>query len=134
MGEVPRDQGPPGGLRLPPSRRITRAREIQALLRSGKRKKTSHLDVFFLSSRRLGPRIGLVVPKHGRRVVDRNLLKRRVREVLRREVLPRLWRAEVPLDVLARARKVAYRTTYQQLRKELIKATEEICSGKPSLR
>ncbi len=121
--------GAPGGFRLPPSSRITRAPEIQALLRRGKRKKTSHLDVFFLSSQGPEPRVGLIVPKHRRRVVDRNRVKRRLREVGRREVLPRLRAAGMAVDVLVRVRKEAYETTYRQLRQELVGVTEELCSG-----
>ena len=84
------EAGTPGRFGLPPASRITRTRDIRALLRKGKRKKTSHLDVFFLSFGRALPRLGLVVPKHRHRVVDRNQVKRRLREIGRREVLPRM--------------------------------------------
>lgn len=128
MGEAHPHQGPSQRYRLPPSSRITRTRELRGLLRTGKKKKTSHVDVFFLSSGLPRSRVGVIVPKHGFRVVDRNLLKRRLREVLRREILPRLARAETPVDVLVRTRRTAYMTTYQQLRKELVQATEELWS------
>ena len=131
MGEAHPNQGPSQRYRLPPSSRITRTRELRGLLRKGSKKKTSHLDVFFLSSDRPCPRVGVIVPKYGYRVVDRNLLKRRLREILRREVLPRLTMAERPVDVLVRIRRAAYTTTYQQLRKELVQLTEESWS-KPS--
>jgi ribonuclease P protein component len=62
----------------------------------------------------------LVVPRHRRRIVDRNLLKRRLREVLRREVLPRLRNREPAVDVLIRARREAYDAGYGALRAELI--------------
>jgi ribonuclease P protein component len=121
--------GAPDGFRLPSSSRITRTREIREVLRSGRKKKTSHLDVFFLSSGVETPRIGLIVPKYGGRIVDRNRLKRRVREVVRREVLPRLKKADQCMDVLVRVRREAYRATYQQLRRELVQVCEQICSG-----
>ena len=95
MGLAHPTAGAPGRFRLPPASRITRTREIRALLRKGKRKKTSHLDVFFLSSESPEPRFGLIVPKHRFRVVDRNRVKRRIREIGRREVMPRLKQAGV---------------------------------------
>jgi ribonuclease P protein component len=49
-----------------------------------------------------------VVPKHHRRVVDRNRLKRRLREICRRELLPRFKDEGLHLDLLIRARKEAY--------------------------
>jgi ribonuclease P protein component len=129
MGGACPEVGAPSSFRLPPSSRITRPREIRETLRAGKKKKTSHLDVFFLSSGRTVPRVGLIVPKHGRRIVDRNRVKRRLREIVRKEVLPLLREAGVGLDVLVRARRESYRANYQQLRRELMEVTEELCSG-----
>jgi ribonuclease P protein component len=62
----------------------------------------------------------LVVPRHRRRIVERNLLKRRLREVLRIEVLPRLRNQSAAVDVLVRARREAYEAGYPALRDELI--------------
>jgi ribonuclease P protein component len=121
--------GAPGWFRLPPGSRITRSEDIRNLLRRGRRKKTSHLDVFFLSSDRAGARLGLVVPRHGHRVVDRNQVKRRLREIGRTEVLPRLRMEGIVLDLLIRARREAYRADYHQLWNELAAMTEDLCSG-----
>jgi ribonuclease P protein component len=88
------------------------------------------LDVFFLSSaKRAGARVGLVVPKFGRTAVDRNKVKRRLREVARRELLPRLLEVGLSADVLVRARREAYRASYQQVRRELVEVLETLCSG-----
>ena len=130
MGKARPGAGAPGGFGLPPSSRITRAREIRAILRRGERKKTSHLDVFFLSSQEPGGRVGLVVPKRRRTVVDRNRLKRRLRELSRRELLPRLREEGFQLDLLIRARGEAYEASYRQLQRELLEVTEELCSGR----
>jgi ribonuclease P protein component len=100
------------------------------LLRRGRRKKTSHLDVFFLSSGGDGARVGVVVPKHHRRVVDRNRIKRRLREVCRRELLPRMRESDLHLDLLIRARREVYEASYRQLQRELLEVTEELCSGR----
>ncbi len=126
------DAGAPGKFRLPPSSRITRTRDIRALLREGKRKKTSHLDVFFLSSEVSDPRFGLIVPKHRRRGVDRNLLKRRLREIGRKEVIPRLRRESARFDLLVRARREAYGASFKELRRELVDLVGELCSGQSS--
>jgi ribonuclease P protein component len=64
--------------------------------------------------------VGIIVPKHGRRIVDRNRLKRRLREILRQEMLPWLSGRGSAMDVLVRARREAYTATYDELRQELI--------------
>lgn len=74
----------------------------------------------------------MVVPKHGRRIVERNRLKRRLREIGRTEVLPRLRGSGRKLDVLVRARREAYGVTFQTLERELVEVTEELCSGPSS--
>ena len=60
-----------------------------------------------------------MVPRYGRRIVDRNLLKRRLREILRTEVLPGLKARGDRWDVLVRARREAYDTGHAELLGEL---------------
>jgi ribonuclease P protein component len=134
VGRARPDAGPAEGFRLPPTHRITRPVEIREILRRGSRKKTSHLDVFFLSSKENHSRVGFIVPKHHRSAVERNRIKRRLREASRREILPRLRIEGVLLDLLIRARREAYKASYQQLRNELLEVTEELCSGRHSWR
>lgn len=98
------------------------------IFRRGKRSGTAHLDVFDSPSPVLHPRVGLVVPKHRHTIVERNLIKRRLREVLRLEVLPRLEAAGVASDVLVRARREAYGASYAALRDELVQWTDRQCS------
>jgi ribonuclease P protein component len=123
---------PPDRYRLPRSRRITRSAEIRALLRRGKKSRTAHLDVFASSSPAACSRVGLVVPRHRHDIVERNLVKRRLREVLRLELLPGLNRAGRTVDVLVRARREAYDATYDALRAELVGWMEEQWSRAPS--
>lgn len=62
------------------------------------------------------PRLGLIVPKFQSTAVARNRLRRRLKEIWRRElqgVLP-AW------DTLIRARRDAYQATFTQLRTELL--------------
>jgi ribonuclease P protein component len=68
--------------------------------------------------------VGLIVPRHGRRVVDRNRLKRRLREILRTEVVPRLRAEDACIDILVRARREAYTLPHKQLRAELMQWLE----------
>ena len=107
--------------KLPRERRLTRGMEIRAILARGKRSRTVHLDVYDSASPVAHSRVGLVVPRHGHRVVGRNRLKRRLREILRQEVLPRLDAPGAGWDVLVRARRDAYDATYTELRTELLR-------------
>lgn len=116
------------GFRLPRTARITGSEEIRALFRRGKRRKTRHLDVFLASSPVAHSRLGVVVPKHRRRVADRNRLKRRLRELGRTRVLPRLQGCGLGLDVLIRARAEAYDASFQALLEETDRLMEAVCS------
>ncbi len=117
-----------GGFRLPRSGRIRKARDIRSLLRDGSRKKTPSLDVFFLSSPTARSRWGIIVPKHRHSIVERNRVKRRLREIGRTRVLPRLREQGLALDVLVRARREVYGVGYRRLSDELQSMTEDLCS------
>lgn len=114
---------------FPRAVRITGSEEIRALFRRGKRRKTRHLDVFLHSSPVGHSRLGLVVPKHKRNSVQRNLLKRRLREIGRTAVLPRLAERGLRVDLMVRARPEAYGAPYATLLEELTGVTEELCSA-----
>jgi ribonuclease P protein component len=86
------------------------------------------LDVFDSTSPFAYPRVGVVVPKHRRSAVERNLLKRRLREVLRLQVLPRLSDRSAKANVLVRARREAYNASYEQLNDELVDYVEKTWS------
>jgi ribonuclease P protein component len=122
---------PTGGFGLPRAARITSSAEIRDLFRRGKRRKTRHLDVVFSPSPAAFPRLGVVVPKHKRSGVERNRVKRRLRELGRTVVLPGLRNSAASLDVLLRARPEAYTAGYEQLRDDLRALTEELCSLAP---
>lgn len=120
--------GERGGFGYPRAVRITSPAEIRALFRRGKRRRTRHLDVFVSPSPVAHARLGLVVPKHKRRGVDRNRLKRHLREAGRLLLLPRLGEGGVALDVMLRARPEAYGATGEVLRAEVAALAEELCS------
>jgi len=98
------------------------------VLEQGKRRRTPHLDVFVVGAAGPRSRLGLIVPKHGRRIVDRNLLKRRLREIGRREILPGLDDSGARADVLIRARGRAYAADFESLTREVKEAVEGLCS------
>jgi ribonuclease P protein component len=101
-------------------------------MKRGKRSGTAHLDVFDSPSPVAHPRVGVIVPKHRHTVVERNVVKRRLREIVRTEVLPRLEAAGCHQDVLVRARREAYGAGFAEFRAELVRWTERRCSAAPS--
>jgi ribonuclease P protein component len=105
----------------------------------GKRVRTAHLEVRFIASllrstRRApsgvpkaagkhqtpGARAGIIVPKYSHSSVERNLVKRRLREIVRQDVLPSLR----PVDVVVRALPSAYRASFSELRAQCRRACE----------
>jgi len=116
--------------RLPRGARIRSGSEIRRLLEHGKRKTTARLDVFVADAPAPHSRLGLIVPKLGRRIVDRNLLKRRLREIGRRQVLPALDATGRPTDVLIRVRARAYGSDFETLAAEAMRAVEGLCSAR----
>jgi RNase P protein component len=74
----------------------------------------------------------VVVPKHGHENVERNKLKRWLKELGRTCMLPTLWGRDCQLDVLLRARREAYGAEYAELKEEVEAVLEEACSGERS--
>ena len=72
---------------------------------------TERLEARAAASLFLHPRVGIVVPKHRHKVVARNLVKRRLRELVRTSLLPALPR----IDLLIRAKPEAYDSTFKEL-------------------
>ena len=72
---------------------------------------TERLEARASASLLLHPRVGVVVPKHRRKVVERNRIKRRLRELVRVRLLPQLE----GIDLLIRAKAEAYDSTFDRL-------------------
>lgn len=90
------------------------------MFRSGQHRTCGPLDVYVRAAPPgARPRIGVVVPRHGRTIVERNRLERRIRELLRRGWLPAERGGEEPRDLLVRARREAYGMTFAELRAQL---------------
>lgn len=62
------------------------------------------------------PRMGLIVPLYQSSAVARNRLRRQLREIWRRELLPH----QPAWDLVIRARREAYRASFAALRAELL--------------
>lgn len=101
----------PKSLGFPRSKRLTSEVDLGAIRRTGKRMQTERLEARASASSFFHPRVGIVVPKHRHKVVARNRVKRRLRELVRTTLLPELGR----VDLLIRAKPEAYASTFKQL-------------------
>jgi ribonuclease P protein component len=86
------------------------------------------VDVFLAPSPVPFSRLGVLVPKHGRSIVERNALKRRIREIGRRAVLAGAARRGLVVDVLVRARGDAYGVDFGALERGILDAVEALWS------
>lgn len=93
---------------------------MRLVLREGKRIRLEHLELRIVASLLHHPRIGFVVPKHGRSIVERNQLKRRLREIVRLNILKRI----PSVDMIIRARPEAYSISFASLERELLLGRE----------
>lgn len=81
-----------------------------------------HLEMAWRPNSQGHARTGIVIPRFGETAVARNRLRRRVREILRRELLGSL----PSVDLVVRARRAAYAARFAELRAELAEATGRI--------
>jgi len=100
---------------FPRSSRLTREADLESVRRTGKRMQTERLEARASASLLLRSRVGVVVPKYRRNIVDRNRTKRRLRELARKRILPVAER----IDVLLRAKPEAYSASFNQLAVEV---------------
>jgi ribonuclease P protein component len=71
------------------------------------------------------PRMGLIVPKLRSSAVARNRLRRRLREIWRRDLQP----SQPGLDLVIRTRPEAYAAPFATLRGELLEWREAVLGG-----
>jgi ribonuclease P protein component len=102
--------------RLPRAHRLARASDIRRCLTHGRRLRLEHLDMIWMDNETGQPRMGLIVPKFQASAVARNRLRRRLREVWRRDIQPR----QPPSDIVIRARREAYGASFDALQSELL--------------
>lgn len=92
--------------------------DIEFVRRTGKRVKSGLLDTRVTASPSLCGRVGIIVPKYGHIIVERNRLRRRLRELVRIRMLP-LLRSMPPADVLIRTLPKAYFASFEVLEREI---------------
>lgn len=103
------------------------------MFREGRRRTCGSLEAYLRTApNALGPRIGVVVPRHGQTIVERNRLRRRLRELLRTEWLPAARERDPGADLLVRTRRSAYERTFPELQAELRSCLEAL--GVPASR
>jgi ribonuclease P protein component len=102
--------------------RITRGSELTTCWDAGRRRHTQHLDLVWRHSASGHARLGLIVPLHQSTAVARNQLRRRLREILRRDVLRNL----PAVDLVIRAKRSAYTASFAVLRDELTGVVETL--------
>jgi len=66
--------------------------------------------------------VGIVVPRFQHTIVERNKLRRRLRELVRAQLLPRM----LPQDVLLRALPRAYSRSFEELEKEVCGVAKQL--------
>lgn len=81
-----------------------------------------HLDVAWRPNSAGRPRVGIIVPRYQFTAPARNRLRRRLREILRRYALRSLG----AVDLIVRAKRVAYGAPFAVLRAELTASASRI--------
>lgn len=84
-------------------------------MRMGRRRRTPRLDITWYPNDTGHPRLGVIVARFGATAVRRNLLRRRLREIARRRILPRL----AAVDVVIKSRAAAYEAHVDTLSRDL---------------
>ena len=74
------------------------------------------------------PRLGFIVPRHKHTAVERNRLKRRLRELARTQLLPSL----PAVDIVVRARPSAYALPFEALAAEMTRLSTQAPRGDTS--
>ena len=101
---------------MPRASRLARASDIRRCLTYGRRRRLEHLDMIWIDNSTGQPRVGLLVPKFQSSAVARNRLRRRLREIWRREIQPH----QPASDLVIRARREAYGAEFSQLHRQLV--------------
>jgi ribonuclease P protein component len=88
--------------------------------KAGRRLRTEHLEVRASDSLLLHARAAVIVGKHGHTIVERNRLRRRLRELVRSKVLPDIKAT----DIVVRAFPSAYDSSFDELSSEIDEVTK----------
>ena len=113
------------GLQFPRTAKLLKHSDFQRVYKSGKRHFSGLMTVFFLphpEADALGPRIGITVSRALGGAVDRNRIKRRMREAVRLN-LPAL---AASIDVVFNPKKLVQTADFSAVEQEVKRAFEVI--------
>jgi len=74
------------------------------------------------------PRVGFIVPRYKHSAVDRNRLKRRLREITRTLLMPEFVK-HPPVDVVVRVLPSAYEASFETLRTQLTRTVAAVAKA-----
>ena len=101
--------------------RLARGSDLTACWERGRRWHTPCLDLAWRPSPAGHPRSAIVVARFQFTAVARNRLRRRLREILRRQL------ASLPaVDLVVRAKRAAYAASFATLRGELLEGVKHV--------
>ena len=102
--------------RFPKDARLLKAAQFRAVYSGGSKKTSRSFVIFVLPNERHFTRFGLTTPRKLGNAHDRNRIRRRIREILRRE------RGAVPpgFDVVVNPRRSVLERDFQVIRDELV--------------
>jgi ribonuclease P protein component len=119
-------------LGFPRARRVVLNSELDAIKTSGKKIRTKHLEIRTLgtSSPTLEPsgytpsvsRAAIIVPKYDHTVVQRNRLRRRLRELVRVKILP----YTASIDIFIRPLPGAYKLSFAELAEDMDRVMDKL--------
>jgi ribonuclease P protein component len=102
------------------------------VLGGGRRARVGPVDFVWVDGKEPFSRVGVIVPKHRHNSVERNLLRRRLKELSRRVLLPELSEIGLEVDVLVRARREAYDASFVDLERAVARFLEVLWSARSS--
>jgi ribonuclease P protein component len=126
-GNVPKTRSLTRNDRLPATKfarslRLLKHADFRRVYDDGKRLFSPHMTAFFLARGAGGPRIGFTVGKMLGGAVERNRIKRRMREAVRREC----YRLPAPVDVVFNPKKSVAQLDFEELSGEVSRTFQKI--------
>jgi ribonuclease P protein component len=113
------------GWAYPRPMRLLRHADFEKVYKLGRRHFSSHMTVFYLErDEGSGVRVGFTVGKVLGGAVDRNRMKRRLRELVRL----RRPKVAIPVDVVINPKKTLLRAQFEELLQEVSRAFDAIAA------